>query len=32
MLDIHFGIPLFDVDTNTKICQYFVKHLATDDK
>ncbi|KAG5678046.1 hypothetical protein PVAND_007752 [Polypedilum vanderplanki] len=31
ILDIHFGIPLFDVDTNTKICQYFVKHLANDE-
>ncbi|CAG9800332.1 unnamed protein product [Chironomus riparius] len=31
VLDINFGIPLFDVDVNTNICQYFVKHLATND-
>lgn len=32
ILDIHFGIPLFDVDTNTQICQYIIKKLASDEK
>jgi hypothetical protein len=31
VLDVHFGIPLFDVDTNTQICQY-IKNLANDEK
>lgn len=31
VLDIHYGIPLFDVDTNTQICQ-FIKNLANDEK
>lgn len=32
ILDVHFGIPLFDVDTNTQICQYIIKNLANDEK
>lgn len=32
VLDVHFGIPLFDVDTNTQICQYIIKNLANNEK
>lgn len=31
ILDVNFGVPLFDVDCNTRICQYF-KNLATEEK
>uniref|UniRef100_A0A182N730 Uncharacterized protein n=1 Tax=Anopheles dirus TaxID=7168 RepID=A0A182N730_9DIPT len=31
ILDINFGIPLFDVDCNTKICQYVLQRLCIDD-
>uniref|UniRef100_A0A8W7NZT9 FAM91 N-terminal domain-containing protein n=1 Tax=Anopheles atroparvus TaxID=41427 RepID=A0A8W7NZT9_ANOAO len=31
ILDINFGIPLFDVDCNTKICQYIVQRLCNDE-
>ncbi|XP_053669563.1 protein FAM91A1 [Anopheles marshallii] len=31
ILDINFGIPLFDVDCNTKICQYILQRLCIDD-
>lgn len=30
ILDVHFGVPLFDVDCNTRICEYIVKHLVSD--
>ncbi|XP_058058144.1 protein FAM91A1 [Anopheles bellator] len=30
ILDINFGIPLFDVDCNTKICQYVVQRLCNE--
>lgn len=32
MLDCHFGIPLFDVDCNTQICEYIVRNLCNDGK
>ncbi|CAO1354798.1 unnamed protein product [Diamesa serratosioi] len=31
VLDVHFGVPLFDIDANTKICQYIIKNLATNE-
>lgn len=31
VLDVHFGVPLFDVDCNTRICEYIVKHLSSDE-
>uniref|UniRef100_A0A182MIN2 Uncharacterized protein n=1 Tax=Anopheles culicifacies TaxID=139723 RepID=A0A182MIN2_9DIPT len=31
ILDINFGIPLFDVDCNTKICQYILQRLCIDE-
>lgn len=31
ILDVHFGVPLFDVDCNTRICEYIVKHLHKDE-
>uniref|UniRef100_A0A182QJ28 Uncharacterized protein n=1 Tax=Anopheles farauti TaxID=69004 RepID=A0A182QJ28_9DIPT len=31
ILDINFGIPLFDVDCNTKICQYVLQRLCVDE-
>ncbi|XP_053680383.1 protein FAM91A1 [Anopheles nili] len=31
ILDINFGIPLFDVDCNTKICQYILQRLCVDE-
>ncbi|KAG4067688.1 hypothetical protein HA402_005460 [Bradysia odoriphaga] len=30
ILDCHFGIPLFDVDCNTRICEYIVRNLCND--
>lgn len=29
LLDVHFGIPLFDVDCNTSICQHVIKKLCS---
>lgn len=31
LLDVHFGIPLFDVDCNTSICQHVIKKLCSED-
>lgn len=31
LLDAHFGIPLFDVDCNTSICQHIIKKLCSDE-
>ncbi|XP_058829513.1 protein FAM91A1 [Topomyia yanbarensis] len=31
LLDIHFGIPLFDVDCNTSICQNIIKKLCSEE-
>ncbi|XP_062553140.1 protein FAM91A1 [Armigeres subalbatus] len=31
VLDIHFGIPLFDVDCNTSICQHVIKKLCSEE-
>uniref|UniRef100_A0A182FR21 Uncharacterized protein n=2 Tax=Anopheles albimanus TaxID=7167 RepID=A0A182FR21_ANOAL len=31
ILDVNFGIPLFDVDCNTKICQNIVKRLCNEE-
>ncbi|XP_055625924.1 protein FAM91A1 [Toxorhynchites rutilus septentrionalis] len=31
LLDVHFGIPLFDVDCNTSICQNAIKKLCSDE-
>ncbi|XP_055529635.1 protein FAM91A1 [Wyeomyia smithii] len=31
ILDVHFGIPLFDVDCNTSICQNIIKKLCVDE-
>lgn len=30
LLDVNFGVPLFDVDTNTRICEKLVHELCTD--
>lgn len=32
IFDVHFGTPLFDVDCNTRICEYIVRKLSTEDK
>lgn len=32
LLDVNFGVPLFDVDCNTRICESLVKHLVSEDK
>lgn len=32
ILDCHFGVPLFDVDCNTRICEYIVRNLCNDEK
>lgn len=32
ILDVHFGVPLFDVDCNTRICEYIVQKLSTEEK
>ncbi|EDV97125.1 protein FAM91A1 [Drosophila grimshawi] len=31
LLDVNFGVPLFDVDTNTRICEQLVHRLCSDD-
>ncbi|XP_058460898.1 protein FAM91A1 [Malaya genurostris] len=31
LLDVHFGIPLFDVDCNTAICQNIIKKLCSEE-
>ncbi|XP_068148618.1 protein FAM91A1 [Drosophila tropicalis] len=30
LLDVSFGVPLFDVDTNTRICEHLVRDLCSD--
>lgn len=30
LLDVNFGVPLFDVDTNTRICEQLVRQLSSD--
>ncbi|KAH8322790.1 hypothetical protein KR059_005934 [Drosophila kikkawai] len=30
LLDVSFGVPLFDVDTNTRICEQLVQGLCSD--
>ncbi|XP_055319685.1 protein FAM91A1 [Sitodiplosis mosellana] len=30
ILDVHFGVPLFDIDCNTRICENLVKNLCDD--
>ncbi|KAH8379524.1 hypothetical protein KR009_005427 [Drosophila setifemur] len=30
VLDVSFGVPLFDVDTNTRICEQLVRGLCSD--
>ncbi|SPP77048.1 protein FAM91A1 [Drosophila guanche] len=30
LLDVNFGVPLFDVDTNTRICEHLVHGLCSD--
>lgn len=30
LLDVNFGVPLFDIDCNTKICENIVKKLSKD--
>lgn len=32
LLDVNFGIPLFDVECNSRICQQVTKNLLNDDK
>lgn len=32
ILDCHFGTPLFDVDCNTRICEFIVRDLCNDEK
>lgn len=29
--DVHYGIPLFDIDCNTRICEEMVKRLSKDE-
>ncbi|GAB0089898.1 fam91a1 [Sergentomyia squamirostris] len=31
LMDVNFGVPLFDVDCNTRICESLVKHLVSDE-
>ncbi|XP_030372800.1 protein FAM91A1 [Scaptodrosophila lebanonensis] len=31
LLDVNFGVPLFDVDSNTRICEQLVRNLCSDD-
>ncbi|KAH8411184.1 hypothetical protein KR222_010052 [Zaprionus bogoriensis] len=31
LLDVNFGVPLFDVDTNTRICEQLVQQLCSDE-
>ncbi|ALC43710.1 CG7600 [Drosophila busckii] len=31
LLDVNFGVPLFDVDTNTRICEQLVQQLCRDE-
>uniref|UniRef100_A0A1L8DBA4 Protein FAM91A1 n=1 Tax=Nyssomyia neivai TaxID=330878 RepID=A0A1L8DBA4_9DIPT len=31
LLDVNFGVPLFDVDCNTRICESLVKNLVSDE-
>lgn len=31
LLDVNFGIPLFDVDCNTRICEYIVRKLCSEE-
>ncbi|XP_005190226.2 protein FAM91A1 [Musca domestica] len=31
LLDVNFGVPLFDVDTNTRICEQIVRNLSTEE-
>lgn len=31
LFDVNFGVPLFDADCNTKICQY-IKNLTKEEK
>ncbi|XP_062134514.1 protein FAM91A1 [Drosophila sulfurigaster albostrigata] len=31
LLEVNFGVPLFDVDTNTRICEQLVQQLSRDD-
>ncbi|XP_061393166.1 protein FAM91A1 [Musca vetustissima] len=31
LLDVNFGVPLFDVDTNTRICEQIVRHLSAEE-
>lgn len=31
VLDVNFGVPLFDVDCNTRICEYIVRNLCNDE-
>lgn len=31
LLDVHFGIPLFDVDCNTSICQNIIRKLCSEE-
>ncbi|XP_059614204.1 protein FAM91A1 [Phlebotomus argentipes] len=31
LLDVTFGVPLFDVDCNTRICESLVKHLVSEE-
>ncbi|XP_017090170.2 protein FAM91A1 [Drosophila bipectinata] len=30
LLEVNFGVPLFDVDTNTRICEHLVRGLCND--
>lgn len=32
LLDVHFGVPLFDADCNIRICEQIVKNLSSDEK
>lgn len=31
LLDVNFGVPLFDVDMNTRICEQIVRNLSTEE-